>query len=77
MPNFMLFAMAAPFIARTSGSTADITTFTGWATSLVSWFITTFQTVLNFMLSNPICFVGLVMTLIVAAVGMLRHIIGG
>lgn len=77
MPGFMFAAVAAPFMAAQASTNADITTFTGWATSLVTWFITTFQTVLNFMLANPICFVGLVMMLIVAAVGMLRHIIGG
>lgn len=60
-----------------SGQTADIATFTNLATSLLTWFITTFGTVLNFMLANPICFVGLVMMMIVAAIGMLRHIIGG
>lgn len=68
MPNFMLM---------TTSTSADITTFTGWATSLVSWIVTTMGTFLDFMLSNPIALVGLVLSLIVTAVGMLRHIIGG
>lgn len=64
------------FVVLTS-STADIGTFTGFGTQLLTWLITTFGTVLNFMLANPICFVGLAMMLIVAAIGTLRHIIGG
>lgn len=61
-----------------SGSTAaDINTFTGYATSILGWFITSFKTILAFMLENPICFVGLIMALVVSAIGMLRHIIGG
>lgn len=59
------------------GAAADISTFTGFATQLLTWLITTFTTILNWMLANPIAFVGLVMTLIVAAIGTLRHIIGG
>lgn len=76
MPIFM--TMMVPFsVLSTSGSTADITTFTSFATSLLTWLITTFGTVLTFMLENPICFVALVMSLIIAAIGTLRHLIGG
>lgn len=73
----MPILMMNPFVLMSSSSTADITTFTSFATSLLTWLITTFGTVLNFMLDNPICFVGLVMMLIVAAIGTLRHLIGG
>lgn len=58
-------------------TSADIGTFTEFGTTLLTWLITTFGTILNFMLANPICFVGLAMMLIVAAIGTLRHIIGG
>lgn len=61
----------------TASTNADIGTFTNFGTQLLTWLITTFTTILNFMLANPICFVGLVMVLIVAAIGTLRHIIGG
>lgn len=60
-----------------TSSSADIGTFTQFGTTLLTWLITTFGTILNFMLANPICFVGLAMMLIVAAIGTLRHIIGG
>lgn len=56
---------------------ADIGTFTGFATSLLQWLVTTFGTVLDWMLAHPIAFVGLIMSLIVTAIGTLRHIIGG
>lgn len=61
----------------TSSPAADLNTFTGFATEILSWMITTFSTILNFMLKNPICFVGLVVALIVTVIGTLRHIIGG
>ena len=64
-------------VLMTANSNADISTFTTFATQLLTWLVTTFQTVLNFMIANPICFVGLVMVLIVAAIGTLRHLIGG
>lgn len=62
-----------------SGATtaADINTFTGYATAILTWFITSFKSILTFMLENPICFVGLIMAMVVAAIGTLRHIIGG
>ena len=60
-----------------ASSSADIATFTGFATSVLAWLITTFGTILNFMLANPICFVGLIVALIVTAIGTLRHVIGG
>lgn len=77
LPMLMMLNPFAFIIHSGSTSTADITTFTTFATSLLTWLITTFGTVLNFMLANPICFVGLVMMLIVAAIGTLRHLIGG
>ena len=47
------------------------------ATSFVTWVITTMGTFLEFMLDNPICFAGLIISLAVTAVGTLRHLIGG
>ena len=64
-------------VVLATSTAADISTFTNFATQLLTWLITTFTTVLNFMIQNPICFVGLVMVLIVAAIGTLRHLIGG
>lgn len=65
------------FTSGGASSSADIATFTSFGTTLLTWLITTFTDILNFMLANPICFVGLAMMLIVAAIGTLRHIIGG
>lgn len=60
-----------------SASGATISTFLGFGTEVLTWFITSFGSVLSFMLANPICFIGLVMSLVVAAIGTLRHVIGG
>lgn len=78
MPTYMLLAVAGPAIMANSGSTAaDITTFTSWATSLVTWLVTTMGTFLDFLLAHPIALVGLVLSLVVTAAGMLRRMIGG
>lgn len=65
-----------PSILATAAS-GDLSTFTGFATEILTWLITTFGTILGFMLSHPICFVGLIVGLVVTAIGTLRHIIGG
>lgn len=54
-----------------------ISTITTLGTSLVTWFVSTWSTIITFMLNNPICFVGLVVWLIVAAIGIVRRVIGG
>lgn len=64
-------------VVFTASTNTTIGTFTEFGTQLLTWLITTFQTILSFMIDNPICFVGLAMMLIVAAIGTLRHIIGG
>ena len=64
------------FTGDTAGA-ATIETFTGFGTTILTWLITTFGTLLNWMLANPIVFVGLAMSLIIAAIGTLRHLIGG
>lgn len=77
MPLYVMPLLSAFVRFESETPTADISTFTSWATTMLSWFITTMETVLTFFLSHPIVLVGLVMSLIVAAIGMLRHIIGG
>lgn len=58
-------------------TTATLEFFFTSATSFLTWLITSMGTVLQFMLNNPICFIGLIMSIVVAAIGSLRHIIGG
>lgn len=60
-----------------AGEAASISTFTAFATEVLTWLISCFSTILAFMLANPICFVGLVLGLVVTAIGTLRHVIGG
>lgn len=64
-------------LLASSTAAADINTFTGFATSVLSWLITSFGSLLTFMLANPICFVGLILSLIGSACVYLRAIIGG
>lgn len=52
------FAVAMPFIMATTPS-ADISTFTTWATSLVTWLVSTMETFLTFLVGHPIALVGL------------------
>lgn len=60
-----------------STTNATLSFFFEQATSALTWIITSMGTVLKFMLSNPICFIGLITSLVVMAIGTLRHIIGG
>lgn len=60
-----------------TASNADVGTFLTLGTEVVTWLITTFGSILNFMLANPICFIGLIMTLVGTAFVYLRSTIGG
>lgn len=60
-----------------AAATADISTFTGYASSVLTWIISSFSTILAFMLANPICFVWLIVSLIGVAFVFLRRTIGG
>lgn len=60
-----------------AASSADLTTFTTWGTSILTWIVGGFTTVLNFMLANPICFVWLIVSLIGVVFVFLRRTIGG
>lgn len=81
--NTVLFAVLAPVmmnravLASGSSSAADLSTFFNLATSALTWLITSFGTILNFMLANPICFVWLVFSIIGTAFVFLRSTIGG
>lgn len=64
-------------IVLTSTQTADISTFLEMGTSVVTWLITTFGSILTFMLANPICFLGLILSIVGTAFVYLRSTIGG
>ena len=64
-------------ILAEGNAVADISTFTSMGTSVLTWLVTTWGTIINFMLTHPICFIGLALWLIVAAIGIVRKIIGG
>lgn len=69
--------LGASTLLLNSSTGADISTFTDLGTSLLGWLITSFTTVLTFMLANPICFVWLIVSLIGVVFVFLRRTIGG
>lgn len=74
----MTIAMAPRMLfSGPSSANADLTTFFGFGTSALTWIITCFGTILNFMLANPICFIGLIFSLIGTAFVYLRSTVGG
>lgn len=68
---------APQMVLASSSTNADISTFLGYATSILTWLITSFGSILTFMLANPICFVWLIISIIGAAFVFLRRTIGG
>lgn len=64
-------------VATATSPEFSIQTLTGFGTQLLDWIITTINTVLTWMLANPVVFIGLILSLIIAAIGILRHLIGG
>lgn len=65
------------FLMTSSGAGTTLSEFTAFATEVLNWLITTFTTVLTWLVGHPIAMIGLVMSLIVMAIGTLRHLIGG
>lgn len=74
--DMLVFMPAITFLARSSGASADIATFITWAQSVITFIVSTMDSFLQWMLANPIVLIGLVLSLIVAAVGFLRHLLG-
>lgn len=64
----------APVLSAATGATID--TFTGFGTSILTWFITCFTSIITWMLANPISFVWLVVSLIGAAFVFLQRTLG-
>lgn len=66
-------------ILLTSSTEAGATLgeFTTFATTILEWLVDTFGTILTWLVGHPIALIGLIMSLIVMAIGTLRHLIGG
>lgn len=60
-----------------SAQTGDLTTFTGFATQVLTWFVTSMTTVLQFLLTNPIALWSIIVGMIVAVIGMIFNILRG
>lgn len=65
------------FLLTSTEAGTTLSEFTTFATEILSWLVNTFTTVLNWLVGHPIALIGLVMSLIVMAIGTLRHLIGG
>lgn len=51
--------------------------FLSLGTEFLPWLLSSMTTVLGWCLEHPVVFIGLVLTLIIAAIGTLRNIVGG
>lgn len=72
-----VFLVPAIVMSGSTPSTGDLSTFTGFADALLSWLVTTMGTILEFLLAHPIALVSIVLSLIVAAIGMIFNILKG
>lgn len=68
---------AGGFILTTSGGNADIATFTGFATAVLTWIIDAMTTVLQFLLANPLALWAIIVGAIVMVIGTLFNILKG
>lgn len=65
------------FITLSGDTPATLSTFTGFATEILTWFITSMKTVLNFLIANPIALWSIIVGMIVAVIGMIFNILRG
>lgn len=63
-------------LVLTSDPGFALSTLTDAATAVLTWLVTTWGTIINFLLQNPVAFIGLIMWLIVAAIGIVRRFLG-
>lgn len=66
--NFMYLAAA-----ETAGTLANFLTS---STEMLQWIITSIGSILNFMFTNTACLIGLCVWLCVAAIGIIKRMIG-
>ena len=60
-----------------SGSNADISTFTGFASDVLAWIIQSMGTVLTFLIQNPLALWAIIVGAIVMVIGTLFNILKG
>lgn len=56
--------------------TGTLSNFLSSATEMLTWLITSLGSILNFMFTNTACLIGLCVWLCVAAIGIIRRMIG-
>lgn len=74
---FVLGSVGLGPMALASGgaSSATVDGFIQVATSVLTWFMTSMQTIVNFIFDNPAMLVGLGVWLVIAAIGTVRKMI--
>lgn len=80
MPFFNVLASSATSaggFVLTASSNADISTFTGFATSVLTWIISSMTTVLQFLIANPLALWAIIVGAIVMVIGTLFNILKG
>lgn len=66
--NFMYLA--------TADAAGTLANFLTSATEMLTWIITSIGSILNFMFTNTACLIGLCVWLCVAAIGIIKRMIG-
>lgn len=64
-------------ILLTVASNADISIFLEFGTSVLTWMLTSFGSIVTFLMTNPIAVIGIILSLIGTCFVYLRSTIGG
>lgn len=64
-------------ILLTAASNADISAFLEFGTSVLTWMLTSFGSIVTFLMTNPIAVIGIILSLIGTCFVYLRSTIGG
>lgn len=68
--------MGMMFLATGTTAAGTLANFLSSATEMLTWIITSIGSILNFMFTNTACLIGLCVWLCVAAIGIIKRMIG-
>lgn len=60
-----------------TSANATLGTFTEFANTILTWFISSMRTVLGFLIENPIALWSIIVGMIIAVIGMIFNILRG
>lgn len=64
-------------LLTTATGAADISTFLEFGTSVLTWMLSSFGSIVTFLMTNPIAVIGIIISLIGTCFVYLRSTIGG